>query len=306
MTRASGPPASPAVRLATRFRVVARRTYRRVGGHTLELDLQIPKEAGGPWPVVVFFHGGGWITGSRESVSLHLLPWMERGWATANVSYRLARDALAPAAAWDARHAVAWVAEHAAEHGLDARRIVLGGFSSGAHLALMAALPGHLPPAHGEDPSRTPHTTVAAVVSWFGISDVAALMAGPRPRAFARHWLGPRADAMELAYALSPVERVPAAQRPPPASTGSGYGGPPPVVSVHGDRDPVIPFQQSSRLHEALDRAGAPNLLHVVEGGRHGDWDEATWGRAYDAVFGFVEGHPRGAVILPVHDPAEG
>ena len=142
-----GPRPSQIIRLATHFRVVARCPYRRVGRHTLELDLHLPKEGGGPWPVIVFFHGGGWVTGSRESVSLHLLPWMERGWATANVSYRLAREALAPAAAWDARHAVRWVAEHAAEHGLDPERIVVGGFSSGAHLALMAALPGELPPA---------------------------------------------------------------------------------------------------------------------------------------------------------------
>lgn len=277
-----GPPPSQVIRLATHFRVVARRPYRRVGGHTLELDLHLPKEGGGPWPVIVFFHGGGWITGSRESVSLHLLPWMERGWATANVSYRLARDGLAPAAAWDARHAVRWVAEHATEHGLDPERIVVGGFSSGAHLALMAALPGDLPPAHGEDPREAQALRVSAVVSWFGISDVTALMAGPRPRAFARHWLGPRPDAMELAHAMSPLERVSSAE---PGGTGL-----PPVISVHGDRDPVIPFDQSARLHTALDLAGVPNLLHAVEGGGHGDWDEATWYGAYNAVFGFVEG----------------
>lgn len=284
-------PPSPAVRLAVGFRPVPRRIYRRIGGQSLELDLHVPKEGGGLRPVVVFFHGGGWITGSRDSVSLHLLPWMERGWATANVSYRLARDALAPAAVWDARHAVRWVVEHAGEHGLDPDRVVLGGFSSGAHLALMAALPGHLPPTHGEDPREAPAPQVSAVVSWFGISDVAALMAGPRPRAFARHWLGPRPDAMELARALSPVERVSAALDAPP---GSKQVGPPAIVSVHGDRDPVIPFEQSARLHEALDRAGVPNLLHTVEGGGHGDWDEATWNRAYDAVSGFVEGSGSG------------
>lgn len=281
---------SSGVRLAAGFRPVPRRLYRRIADRALELDLHVPSGPGGPWPVVVFFHGGGWITGSREATALHLIPWMERGWATVNVEYRLARDARAPAAAWDARHAVRWVAEHAGEHALDPERIVPAGFSSGAHLALMAALPGALPPAFGEDPREAPAVRAAAVVSWFGISDVAALMEGPRPRAFARHWLGARPDAMALAHALSPVERVRAEGGPPPVARGSGSGAAPPVVSVHGDRDPVVPFEQSARLHEALDRAGVPNHLHVVEGGGHGDWDQDAWQRAYDAVFGFVEG----------------
>jgi acetyl esterase/lipase len=275
------PPASPAVRLAVGFRALEANSYRSVGGRDLRLDLHVSAGPGGPQPTFVFFHGGGWIIGSRESVSLHLLPWMERGWATVNVEYRLAREARAPAAVWDARHAVRWVFDHAAEHGLDPARVVLGGFSSGGHLALMAGLGGPLPPVGGEalpdagQPQEDVRPPVAAVVSWFGISDVAALVEGPRPRAFARHWLGPRPDSLELAHALSPVERV----------------GPetPPIFSVHGDRDPVVPFSQSERLHEALNRAAVPNRLHVVPGGGHGDWDEETWGRAYAAVFGFVE-----------------
>lgn len=51
----------------------------------------------------------------------------------------------------------------------------------------------------------------------------------------------------------------------------------------------MVPFAQSERLHAALDRADVPNRLHVVAGGGHGDWDAATWDRAYAAVFGFVE-----------------
>ena len=273
---------SAAVRLAVGFRALAPRAYRSVGGRELKLDLHVPGGPGGPWPVFVFFHGGGWIVGSRESVSLHLLPWMERGWATVNVEYRLAREARAPAAVWDARHAVRWVFEHAGEHGLDPERVVLGGFSSGGHLALIAALSGELPSegseaaAVAEQRQGDVRPPVAAVVSWFGISDVAVLVEGARPRPFARHWLGARPDFLEVAHALSPVELV----------------GPdtPPILSVHGDQDPVVPFAQSERLHQALDRAGVPNRLHVIAGGGHGDWDAETWGRAYAAVFEFVEG----------------
>jgi len=282
---ATFPAVSPAVRLASGFRVLEPRAYRSVDGRELRLDLHVPagppSGPGGPWPVFVFFHGGGWIIGGRETVSLHLLPWMEQGWATVNVEYRLAREARAPAAVWDAHHAVEWVLEHAAEHGLDPQRVVLGGFSSGGHLALMAGFGGPLPPEGGgaladaEQPSGKLRPPVAAVVSWFGISDVAALVEGPRPRAFARHWLGARPDFVALAHALSPVERI--------------HPDLPPVLSIHADRDPVVPFSQSERLHEALDRAGVPNRLHVVAGGGHGDWDDETWDSAYAAVFGFME-----------------
>ena len=79
----------------------------------------------------------------------------------------------------------------------------------------------------------------------------------------------PTPDALELAHALSPVRRVPAAQGPLPGSPAVGPASPP-VVSVHGD------------------------------------WDEATWNRAYNAVFGFVdERHPGGA-IPPARDPGGG
>lgn len=275
---------SPAVRLAVGFRALEPRAYRTVGGRELRLQLHVPAGPGGPWPTFVFFHGGGWIIGSLESVSLHLLPWMERGWATVNVQYRLAREARAPGAVWDARHAVRWVFDNAAEHGLDPERVVLGGFSSGGHLALMTAVGGALPADAGDTdvstgeaggrPEVGPPPRPSAVVSWFGISDVAALVEGSRPRPFARHWLGACADPVALAHQLSPVDRI----------------GPhtPPVLSVHGDADPVVPFSQSLRLHEALDRHGIHNRLHVVKGGGHGDWNEETWGRAYDAVFDFV------------------
>ncbi len=267
--------ASTGVRLAAAFRALEPRTYRRVGGRELKLDLHVPAGGGGPWPVFVFFHGGGWITGARETVSLHLLPWMERGRATVNVEYRLAREARAPAAAWDARHAARWLFDHTEEHGLDRERLVLGGFSSGAHLALLAAMPGDLPPGQDEDAGDAPAASAAAVVSWFGISDVEALLQGERPRAYARHWIGRRPDALDLARALSPIHRV-----------GTDT---PPILTLHGNRDPVVPFEQSARFHEAMERAGVPHRLHVVEGGGHGDWDEDTWSRAYATVFGFLE-----------------
>ncbi|HKJ92187.1 MAG TPA: alpha/beta hydrolase fold domain-containing protein, partial [Longimicrobiales bacterium] len=112
------------VRLASRYRVFADLTYHVAAGRPLMLYLYVPADTNGRVPVFVFFHGGGWVTGSREAVSLHVLPWLEAGWAVANVEYRLAREAPAPAAAWDARRALRWVIDHGDDHALNGDRVV--------------------------------------------------------------------------------------------------------------------------------------------------------------------------------------
>jgi acetyl esterase/lipase len=264
----------PGVRLAAQCRVFADRTYGVVAGRPLQLDLYVPPPGPAPSPVFLFFHGGGWVTGSREAVSLHVLPWLEAGWAVANAEYRLAREAPAPAAAWDARRALRWAFEQAAQYGLAADRVVVGGMSSGGHLALLAGMGSDLPePSDGMEGPRQP-VRPSAIVSWFGISDVAALLEGDRPRAYARRWIGRRPDASRVARDLSPLRWV--------------MPGAPPVISVHGDCDPTVPYEQSHRLHEALHRAGVRNRLVTIEGGGHGDFDAETWARAYRSVFAFL------------------
>lgn len=273
----SGHPApadgSAGVRLAVGCRVFAGSVYHAVAGRPLALDLYVPVGRG-PVPVFVFFHGGGWVTGSREAVSLHALPWLEEGWAVANVEYRLAPEAPAPAAAWDARRAVRWVFDHAGDRGLDGNRIVVGGMSSGGHLALLTGMAADLPSVPDGDPAPAAPLRAAAIVSWFGISDVAALLQGDRPRVYARRWIGDGPGALPLARALSPLHRV-----------GPGT---PPVVSIHGDKDPTVPYEQSRRLHQALDEASVPNRLFTVSGAGHGDFGEDVWGQAYRCVFEFL------------------
>lgn len=274
------PPPTSGVKLAVGYRVFSGRPYHVADGRTLRLDVYEATGRTGPGPTFVLFHGGGWVTGSKENVSLHVLPWMEEGWTVVNVEYRLAREALAPAAAWDARRAVSWVLEHAKEHGVAPTQLVVGGLSSGGTLALLSGMGAPLPAEQGGPGESGPAPAAPparALVNWFGITDVADVLQGERPRAYARRWIGDRPDAMALASALSPRRWV-AAETPP-------------VISVHGDGDPTVPFHHAVWLHEALDEAGVPNRLVRVEGGGHGDWGEVGWARAYRAVFAFLADH---------------
>jgi dipeptidyl aminopeptidase/acylaminoacyl peptidase len=146
--------------------------------------------------------------------------------------------------------------------------------SSGAHLALLAGMGAELPGEAGAGAERAAASPAAAIVSWFGISDVADLLRGHRPRRYARRWVGEGAAALSLARALSPVEFVTAKT--------------PPVVSVHGTLDPTVPYEQSARLHEALERCGVRHRLFTVPEGGHGDFAEEVWAEAYACVFEFL------------------
>jgi acetyl esterase/lipase len=257
-------PPSPAAALdsaaliATHYRVDPGVIYLSTGGWNGKLDVYLPRRPDGVLPTAVLFHGGGWVTGSRDEIALDVLPYLAMGFAVVNVDYRLARVATAPAAVQDSRCALRWVVRHAAQYGFDPTKLVLVGSSAGAHLALMAAM---APPSAGFDglcPGNEP-LTVAAVINFFGVVDVAELLAPPNPRDFAVGWMGVAPDAPARAARVSPINYV--------------AKGAPAVLTLHGDADPVVPFTQATRLHAALDRVGAPNRLVPIPGGRHGDFD---------------------------------
>jgi dipeptidyl aminopeptidase/acylaminoacyl peptidase len=97
---------------------------------------------------------------------------------------------------------------------------------------------------------------VAAMINWYGITDVADLVEGANAKTYAVEWMGGLADWRERARRVSPLEYV----RP----------GLPPILTLHGDADEVVPYDHAVRLHAALQEAGVPNRLHTVAGGDHG------------------------------------
>ena len=243
--------------------------YRHASGQDQKMDLYLPFDRmKKPVPLVVYIHGGGWVVGSREVANLRLMPFLQMGYAAANVEYRMADVAPAPAAVEDVRCALRYLVDHAASLGVDPQRIVLAGGSAGGHLALIA---GMLPDGSRFDAgcpaaekirwnggAQAP-IKVAAIVNWFGISDVNDLLHGPHQRPYAVEWFGAaysEAQREALAREISPIANV-------RADT-------PPIISFHGDADDVVPHEQSIQLHEALKRAKVKNQLILVPGARHG------------------------------------
>jgi len=258
-------------------------TYAKAGNVELKLDLYLPKNRTRPVATLILFHGGGWVDGQKERNVLYLLPYLELGWAAVNVEYRLGHQAPAPAAVEDARCALRWITNHARDYSLDPTRFVLTGTSAGGHLALIT---GMLPAGNvfdrqcvveGNDRWNTatvPELKVAAIVNWFGISDVAALLDGPNAKNYAREWFGSMSNAEQLAKQLSPVNNVRA--------------GLPPIITIHGENDDVAPYADSVRLHQLLEKAKVPNELVTIRGRKHGGFNREEMKDSYNKIREFL------------------
>jgi len=130
--RAAMPPGEP----------VAKTEDRGVPGPVGEIPVRIyTPEGSGPFPVLVYFHGGGWVIGDIESHDASVRALTNRsGCVVVSVDYRLAPEHKFPAAAEDCFAATQWAAAHAAEFHGDASRLAVGGDSAGGNLAAVVSL----------------------------------------------------------------------------------------------------------------------------------------------------------------------
>ena len=240
------------------------RVYRTAGSRRETLDIYSPsKSSRGSGserlrPAVLAIHGGSWNGGSttayRYDSQKVVVRLAQRGLVVFAINYRLARPGSPswPVALDDLREAVRWLRRHSGEFGIDPGRIAVMGQSAGGHLAsLLATLPGENGP-DGVSPR------VQAVVSFYGPSDLPALTTSRHlAHEPARLFLGDTASGpFDGAAEASPIEYV--------------TPDDPAMLLIHGTDDAWVPLDQSVRMSKALDRAGVPHRLIVVDGARHG------------------------------------
>jgi acetyl esterase/lipase len=263
--------------VTTPYRIVPNITYLTANNYEAKLDVYA--RAGAPTtprPTLIWIHGGGWTGGAKEGALFSLLPYMELGWNVVNVEYRLARVSGAPAAVEDCLCALRWVIRNATQYGFDPDKLVVSGGSAGGHLALTT---GMIPSEAGLD-RQCPGTEtlkVAAIVDWYGITDVVDLLDGENMKTYAVQWLGSLPNREEVARRVSPLTYVRAGQ--------------PPVIAIHGDADPTVPYSHSTRLLAALQAAQVDAQLVTIPAGRHGGFSRAENETAFTAIRAFLAKH---------------
>ncbi len=265
-----------ALDLSREYRIYSNIPYLTANNLQVKLDIYRPRGATGPRPTVIYIHGGGWVQGSKEGSAFALMPYLANGFVAVNVQYRLGRVSLAPAAVEDTRCALRWVLQNAEDYDIDTTRIIVTGHSAGGHLSLTT---GMLPASAGLDRQCVglDDVSVAAIVNWYGITDVADLIDGPNTKSYAVAWLGSMPDREAIARRVSPLTYI--------------RSGLPPTITIHGDADGVVPYSHATRLQEALDGAGVPNKLVTIPGGGHGGFSAEQSTRAYAAIMDFLAEH---------------
>ena len=160
-------------------------------------------------------------------------------------------------------------------YNFDTAKIVASGQSAGGHLALTLGMLNDAGFDAGCPAGETPR--VAAVINWFGVTDVADVIAGPNRNETPARWFGamPEAEAVALAQKLSPMQYV--------------RDGLPPILSIQGDADTVVPYRHGVMLHEALARTDTKNMLLTIPGGGHGRFTAGERTMIYEVIDTFLQ-----------------
>lgn len=158
--------------------VVVRRGLRYADGATeTTLDLFRPAAVPGPLPVVVWVHGGAWVSGGKQDVAPYLTMLAHDGYAAVGLDYTRGPEAKYPTAVEQLNAALGWIDTHAEELGVDAGRIILAGDSAGAQLASQLAVLITNPRyarLTGLDPALSPEQ-LRAVILHCGVYDLDAM-----------------------------------------------------------------------------------------------------------------------------------
>jgi len=243
-------------------------TYGKVGDVELKLDLARPKEGSGPFPAIVCIHGGAWAGGQRSDHRGQIEKAARKGYVAVTISYRLtepdpkthAGKFPFPAQIQDCKCAVRWLRSVADKYHIDTERIGVTGASAGGHLALLVGLVDEKAGMEGDGGHSNQSSRVQAVVNFCGPTDLTreygevkvvqpflVALCGGTPESAAESYRG-----------ASPITYVSKQQDPPP------------MLTLHGDHDDIVPVSQAKLFDDAMRSAGLHHELVVIRGQGHG------------------------------------
>lgn len=272
------------------FTTIEALEYANVDGKPLLLDLRIP-DGPGPYPVIIYLHSGAWISGDRTGGAA--LRQAARGYAVANIDYRLAPQYTWPAQVEDAKAAIRWVRANAARFKLDPDRVGIFGASAGAHIGAVAGMSGGVASLEGLHLGNAQFSSrVKAVVDFYGPTDLLKLEDQKLPCIP----LNGNADYMPPSLLMGcPIQQC---KEKTATANPITYITPddPPFLIMHGLLDCLVPFGQSVLLHVALEEKGVSSTLILIPAGEHGGnkFDEQKY---KEMVSEFLDRNLRGPIV---------
>ena len=272
----------------------AARDYRDIAygaGKAHTLDLFLPSSDHVPARVIVFIHGGGWGEGDKgDGQEKGALDGVRRGYAVASVNYRLSGEAVFPAALLDVRAAIRFLRAEAKRYGLNKDKFVVWGDSAGGHLAALLGTAANAPLFADTSLGNAGQSSAPqAVVDWFGPINLGTMDAQFHasgagkadkglPTSFESRFLGkPIGQVPELIRAADPATYI---------TDKCPY-----VLIQHGDKDALVPIEQSINFAAAL-KAKLPEgkvQLDILKGAGH-DLPPFEAATNLDRVFAFLDG----------------
>ncbi len=251
------------------------------GGRDLKLALFLPKDKDQrkPMPAMVFYHGGGWRGGTPRQFYRQAALLAAQGIVGVCPEYRLSGEAKYPAAVEDAKCAIRWLRANAKQLNVDPSRIGCAGGSAGGHLAAMVATTAKLKKLEGNGGHPEQSSAVQLAVIFNGALDLRELTTGEKARTAVLSFLGGAPEQMPEVYKeASPIVHV-------DADT-------PPCLLFHGTNDTTIPYQQSVRFKEAVEKAGGEAKVVLVEGVGHGFFNRSPYfEQTYTEMEKFIKQH---------------
>ncbi len=260
-------------------------TYKKIDSLELQLDIYYPAEKLGkePWekisehnkPTLIYFHGGGWMSGDRTSRFLGLLPYLEKGWCVVNVEYRLLQETNLIGCLNDCIDAINWVDDNASTYKFDTSQIYLSGESAGGHLALLAGMTNE--PELGANKVHRRKSKINGIINWYGITKMENAIKFWNDESYTElimdKWSGDKNRYLEI---TSPINHI-------------SQNTTPPIISLHGDKDVNVEIEQAISFHEELQANGIKNKLVKIKGKKHGDFSSAELESMFDEIWNFYE-----------------
>lgn len=257
--------------------------YKQVDGTSLKLDIYHSDPDGKLHPVLVYIHGGSWMFGDNKEVQRGFprdlcLCLLKEGYSVVSVEYRLIskdNSVCFPEPLSDCKDAVRWVRKMAGKYDFDINRIIVGGGSAGGHLALMTAwAPENL--AFGAPELRGYSSAVNGVIDIFGPTDIGSLLYAGVPQFIVKKKAKSK-EYIEFREILLNAFTKQSAKHPKLRSRVSKVYSPityvkraVPTIILHGDKDGIVPYEQSTAIYQELQKNGIATELCTFIGDDHG------------------------------------